>query len=78
MPNHATHPNVFSFLDVFSPCVTYTHDNTFQWFKPRVKKLEEKKITAFLAGGVLPVEGRRAEPEPDDGDAHDQAPRHRL
>src|SRR6185312_7446855 len=31
----------FSFLDVFSPCVTYNHDNTFQWFKPRVKKLED-------------------------------------
>jgi len=31
----------FSFLDVFSPCVTYNHDNTYQWFRPRVKKLEE-------------------------------------
>jgi 2-oxoglutarate ferredoxin oxidoreductase subunit beta len=31
----------FSFLDVFSPCVTYNHDNTYQWFKPRVKKLED-------------------------------------
>jgi 2-oxoglutarate ferredoxin oxidoreductase subunit beta len=31
----------FSFLDIFSPCVTYNHDNTFQWFRPRVKKLEE-------------------------------------
>lgn len=31
----------FSFIDVFSPCVTYNHDNTFQWFRPRVKKLEE-------------------------------------
>ena len=31
----------FSFLDVFSPCVTYNHDNTFMWFKPRVKKLED-------------------------------------
>lgn len=31
----------FSFLDVFSPCVTYNHDNTFAWFRPRVKKLEE-------------------------------------
>ena len=31
----------FAFLDVFSPCVTYNHDNTFQWFRPRVKKLEE-------------------------------------
>jgi len=31
----------FSFLDVFSPCVTYNHDNTYQWFRPRVKKLED-------------------------------------
>jgi len=27
------HPG-FSFLDVFSPCVTYNHDNTYQWFRP--------------------------------------------
>lgn len=32
----------FSFLDVFSPCVTYNKDNTFQWFRPRVKKLEDQ------------------------------------
>jgi 2-oxoglutarate ferredoxin oxidoreductase subunit beta len=31
----------FSFLDVFSPCVTYNQDNTYQWFRPRVKKLED-------------------------------------
>jgi len=31
----------FSFLDVFSPCVTYNHDNTYQWFRPRMKKLED-------------------------------------
>jgi 2-oxoglutarate ferredoxin oxidoreductase subunit beta len=31
----------FSFLDVFSPCVTYNKDNTFQWFRPRVKRLED-------------------------------------
>src|SRR3979411_559833 len=31
----------FSFLDVFSPCVTYNHDNTYQWFKPRIRKLED-------------------------------------
>ena len=31
----------FSFLDVFSPCVTYNHDNTYQWFRPRLKKLED-------------------------------------
>ena len=28
----------FSFLDIFSPCVTYNHDNTVQWFKPARKK----------------------------------------
>lgn len=32
----------FSFLDIFSPCVTYNHDNTYQWFRPRVKKLEDE------------------------------------
>lgn len=31
----------FSFLDVFSPCVTYNKDNTYQFFNPRVKPLEE-------------------------------------
>ncbi len=31
----------FSFVDVFSPCVTYNHDNTYQWFRPRLKKLED-------------------------------------
>lgn len=31
----------FSFLDVFSPCVTYNKDNTFQWFRRRVKRLED-------------------------------------
>ena len=31
----------FSFLDVFSPCVTYNLDNTYQWYRPRVKKLED-------------------------------------
>src|SRR5437879_7337833 len=29
----------FSFIDVFSPCVTYNHDNTYAWFRDRVKKL---------------------------------------
>lgn len=31
----------FSFIDVFSPCVTYNHDNTFQWFRSKVKRLED-------------------------------------
>src|SRR5580693_7746332 len=31
----------FAFVDVFSPCVTYNKDNTYQFFNPRVKILEE-------------------------------------
>jgi 2-oxoglutarate ferredoxin oxidoreductase subunit beta len=31
----------FSIIDVFSPCVTFNHDNTYDWFRPRVYKLEE-------------------------------------
>ena len=29
--------NGFALVDVFSPCVTYNKDNTYQWFNPRVK-----------------------------------------
>jgi len=35
------HHKGFAFIDVFSPCVTYNHDNTYTWFKQRVKKLED-------------------------------------
>ena len=31
----------FSFVDVFSPCVTYNHENTHEFFKQRTRKLEE-------------------------------------
>ena len=31
----------FALVDVFSPCVTYNKDNTYQFFNPRVKMLEE-------------------------------------
>ena len=31
----------FAFIDVFSPCVTYNHDNTHEFFKQRTRKLEE-------------------------------------
>ena len=31
----------FSLVDIFSPCVTYNKDNTYQWFNPRVKILED-------------------------------------
>lgn len=33
----------FSLVDVFSPCVTYNKDNTYQWFNPRVKMLEDQE-----------------------------------
>ncbi len=32
----------FSFVDIFSPCVTYNKDNTYKWFAPRVKMLEDE------------------------------------
>jgi len=32
----------FALVDVFSPCVTYNKDNTYQFFNPRVKILEEQ------------------------------------
>ena len=27
---------------MFSPCITFNHDNTVEFFKPRVKKLEDE------------------------------------
>jgi 2-oxoglutarate/2-oxoacid ferredoxin oxidoreductase subunit beta len=32
----------FALVDVFSPCVTYNKDNTYQWFNPRVRALEDQ------------------------------------
>ena len=31
----------FALVDVFSPCVTFNHDNDYAFFKDRVKKLED-------------------------------------
>ncbi len=31
----------FALIDVFSPCVTFNHDNTYAFFKPRVQRLED-------------------------------------
>jgi len=31
----------FALIDAFSPCVTYNHDNTNEFFKQRTRKLEE-------------------------------------
>jgi len=32
----------FAFVDIFSPCVTFNHDNGYDFFKPRVKRLEDE------------------------------------
>ena len=32
----------FALIDVFSPCVTFNHDNDYAFFKPRVKRLEDE------------------------------------
>lgn len=56
----------FSFIDVFSPCVTYNHDNTYAWFRERVRKLEsdtsydptdwhEAMKRALLWGDQIPI-----------------------
>ena len=32
----------FSLIDIFSPCVTFNHDNDYAFFRPRVRKLEDE------------------------------------
>ena len=32
----------FALIDIFSPCVTFNHDNDYAFFKPRVKRLEDE------------------------------------
>lgn len=32
----------FSIIDIFSPCVTFNHDQDYAFFRPRVKKLEDE------------------------------------
>jgi 2-oxoglutarate ferredoxin oxidoreductase subunit beta len=55
----------FSLIDVFSPCVTYNNDNSHEFFKTRVKKLEEMghdptnfhaaMDKAYLWGEIIPI-----------------------
>jgi len=55
----------FAFVDIFSPCVTYNKDNTYKWFTPRVKPLEDEDhdVTdfhksldkAYLWGEEIPI-----------------------
>jgi 2-oxoglutarate ferredoxin oxidoreductase subunit beta len=49
----------FSLIDVFSPCVTFNHVNTYPWFKERVYKLEDEPgydPTDFMAAIQRSVE----------------------
>ena len=32
----------FALLDIFSPCVTFNHDNDYSFFRERIKKLEDE------------------------------------
>ncbi len=32
----------FALINIFSPCVTFNHDNDFPFFKPRVRRLEDE------------------------------------
>jgi 2-oxoglutarate ferredoxin oxidoreductase subunit beta len=56
----------FALIDVFSPCVTYNMDNTYKWFTPRVKIVEEDENydpsdfhaaldKAYLWGEEIPI-----------------------
>ncbi|MCH7701755.1 MAG: 2-oxoacid ferredoxin oxidoreductase, partial [Planctomycetes bacterium] len=33
---------VFALFAIFSPCVTFNHDNDYAFFKERIKKLEDE------------------------------------
>lgn len=35
----------FSFIDVYQPCVTFNHVNTYQWFRERIYKLDSTHNT---------------------------------
>ena len=35
--------NGFALVDVFSPCVTFNHDNSHAFFKDRIKRLEDEE-----------------------------------
>lgn len=40
--NGITHRG-FALIDVLSPCITFNRDNTYDWFKQRIYKLEDEK-----------------------------------
>jgi 2-oxoglutarate ferredoxin oxidoreductase subunit beta len=36
----------FALIDILQPCVSFNHKNTFQWYKERVYKLEDKRYNS--------------------------------
>ena len=46
----------FSFIDVFSPCVTYNKNNSYDYFRKRVYKLENNDKTDLLGAYKLAQE----------------------
>jgi 2-oxoglutarate ferredoxin oxidoreductase subunit beta len=46
----------FSFIDVFSPCVTYNKNNSYDYFRQRVYKLENNDKTDLLGAYKLAQE----------------------
>jgi 2-oxoglutarate ferredoxin oxidoreductase subunit beta len=55
----------FALIDVFSPCVTYNHDNSHEFFKQRTQKLEDVSHDptnfqaamekAYMWGDIIPI-----------------------
>ena len=43
----------FSLIDIMSPCVTYNRQNTYQWFRERVYRLEEENHDMLSMGQAL-------------------------
>jgi len=55
----------FALIDILQPCVSFNHKNTFQWYRERVCKLEDRKYDrsdkkaalekAFIWGKEIPI-----------------------
>jgi 2-oxoglutarate ferredoxin oxidoreductase subunit beta len=55
----------FALIDILQPCVSFNHKNTFQWYRERVHKLEDKKYDpsdkkaamekALIWGAEIPI-----------------------
>ena len=43
----------FALIDVFSPCVTFNKQNTYQWFRERIYRLEDHKHNPSDFGAAM-------------------------